>query len=191
MPQVYREPHREVRGPVYVVERRMMRTRWVGRQPLPISQVPRNERSGMLHVIFVAGSLTIRHNDQTTNVYPKGAGYSYEKSCDVYVEVLPRGRSDSEYDEWVKRPPHIGTWDRVLRMRTRNTPIVASREPRGFMGMTSPSTDAHLTLLSPREINRHLTGVLPYIGVHPTDVQTVLTFIEARINGGKRDLRAR
>ena len=190
MPQVYKEPSRTVNGPLYVVERRI-RTRWSGNHPVPVSRIPLEQRTGMLHVIYVAGSLTIRNNAQTENVYPKGAHYNYDQSCDVYVEVLPRGRSEAQYDEWVKRPPYIGTWARVRRVRTRNTPLVATIEPWAFEGGTSPSTDAHLTLVSGRDIRQHLRGVLPYIGVHPSDVDTVYTYIEVSMNKGRRGLLAR
>ncbi|HKX24627.1 MAG TPA: hypothetical protein VJM46_05305 [Candidatus Saccharimonadales bacterium] len=141
-------------------------------------------------MIYVAGALNIRNNAQTSNVYSNGAHYSYNRSCDVYMEVLPRGQSDARYAEWTERPPYIGTWARVRRIRTRNTPIVATIESRGFTGETSPSTDAHLTLVSGRNIRQHLMGVLPYIGVHPSDVDTAYTYIEVSMNKGRRDLGA-
>lgn len=188
MPQVYKEPGRHVNGPLYVVERRI-RTPWHKHQPLPVAQVPQNQRTGMLHVIFVAGSLEVRHNGQTSNVYPEGAHYSYERSCEVHLEVLPRGRSDREYERWVEQPPYIRTSARVRMLSTtRNTPIVVSREVWAFAGTTSPSTDAHVTLLSPKDVRRHLLGVLPYIGVHPSDVSAAYSYIETLLTRGRREL---
>ena len=188
MPQVYKEPGRQVNGPLYVVERRI-RTRWANRHPIPVDRIPPEERTGMLHVIYVANTLTIRHNAQTSNVYPQGAHYSYGASSAVYLEVMPRGRSEAQYAEWTARPPYIGTWARVRRIQTRSTPILASREPGAFEGETSPSTDAHLTLVPVRSIRQHLMGVLPYIGVHPSDVATAFSYIDTLITRGRRELR--
>lgn len=188
MPQVYKDPSRRITGPVYVVERRI-RTRWVNHHPIPVNRIPLEQRTGMLHVIYVAGTLTIRNNAQTTNVYPHGAHYNYEASCEVYLEVLARGRSEAQYAEWTEHPPYISTWDHVRRIQTRNTPIVASRDSRAFEGETSPSTNAHLTLVSVLNIRKHLMGVLPYIGVHPSDVGTAYNYIDTLITRGRRGLR--
>ncbi len=190
MPQVYKAPSRRVDGPAYVVGRRM-RTRWSGNNPIPVSRIPLEERTGMLHVTFISGTLTIRNNGQTDNVYPDGASYSYDSIVSVYLEVLPRGRHERQYAEWVERPPYIGTSDRVRRIQTRNTPIVATREPWDYSGQGSVSTDEHLTLVSPQKIRHHLMGVLPYIGVHSSDVGTAYSYIETLITRGKRGLHAR
>lgn len=190
MPQTYTAPSRKVPVPVYIVERRI-RTYWANRHPVPVSRIPLEQRTGMLHVTYVAGELVIRNNSQTDNVYPDRTSYEAAGTCAMYLEVLPRGQSEGRYAEWVERPPYIGTSDRVRRIQTRNTPIVASRQSWGYQGGSSVGTDAHLTLVPPGRIRHHLLGVLPYIGVHPSDVQTAYSYIDTLLNAGRRDLRVR
>ena len=188
MPQVYTPPSRTLRGPVYIVGRRI-RTRWVNHQPMPVNRVPLEQRTGMLHVTYVGSELVIRNNGQTGDVYASGAHYECSGTCSVYMEVLPRGRSEREYAEWLERPPYIGTSDRVRRVQMRNTPILASRQPWAFQGGSSVFTDEHLTIVhSPRALRQHLLGVLPFIGVHPSDVSAAYSYIDTFLTRGKRDL---
>lgn len=176
MTKQYVRPVRRITVPTLIVERRHRRHWGHGFQEIPVSHIRLEDRTGMLHLTLTS-DLTIK-GAETDNIYPHGIHYATGQSCELYLEVLPRGRSEAEYRDWVRRPPFISTWSRVAPLPTQRTPLVVSSEARNHGGDKHVSSDAHLTLMVPAAARPYLGGVLPYIGVDPVDVPAVIEHVK-------------
>jgi hypothetical protein len=188
MPKVYERPKQHIPVPAFVVQRRVQ-PHWQGPnfQRIPNNRVPLEKRSGVLEITYVAGDLVL-DSEKAETVYPLGVNYHYRRSCEVKLEVLPRGKSPREYAELAKSPPFIQRMALVDVVRTIATPLVLSRNADVSWDEVGMHTDAHVTLVRPEQFRRYLPNVLPVIGVDPRDVQSVFERVSRLLEQGRRRL---
>lgn len=158
---------------------------------VPISRVPVQERTGALRIVlasevkahnFVVGQL----------VYPGETGLFVEpkRIVEVYVEVLPRGKSRAYYADIVNGYPRTLRFTRPQLDLSGPTPLFISREAAAQYGGWVGKTDGHTTFMPREQLGAHLAQALPLIGVPPGDLARVTGLVQGQWADGIAKLQA-
>lgn len=174
---------RRINGPAVLASRRCYE-HFDGRsRPIPIQKVPREKRTGKLSIYFALSGLEINAAEQS-DVFPQGVGFSYQKGCEVALEVFPRGRSREEYERWQRN-----SVQRVVPLTGAHCPLMISDAPRvSVNGAHWPDSDGlhHMQLIKPQQLTQYLSEALPLLGVEAADVQPTIQRIRQLLQQGKR-----
>lgn len=174
---------RRINGPAVLASRRCYE-HFDGRsRPIPIQKVPLQERTGELSIYFALSGLEINAAERS-DVFPRGVGFSYQKGCEVALEVFQRGRSREEYERWQRN-----SVQRVVPLPGAHCPLVISDAPTvSVRGAYFPGSDGlhHMQLIKPQQLTQYLDEALPLIGVDPAGVKPAAQRIRELLQQGKR-----
>ena len=157
---------------------------------VPLQRVPVDQRTGWLRIVW-ARQLRAYGYVSTKRSYPDGLYVEPRRVVEMYLEVLPRGRTKAEYESMARGSMRTVTMGRPRLDLSGRTPLLMSSEAAVQYGGWAGGTDGYVSFIRGNELQPLVVRLLPWLGVEPTEVDNIARRLVGQLPAGIQRLSER